>query len=93
MVECITVRKARYIDDYRIWLDFNTGESGEVDLKDLVWKFSAAAPLREKSEFAKFFLDEWPTLAWDCGFDVDPEYLYTLATGQPTYESVSVQQR
>ncbi len=93
MVECITVRRARYIDDYRIWLDFNTGESGEVDLKDLVWKFSAAAPLREKSEFAKFFLDEWPTLAWDCGFDVDPEYLYTLATGQPTYETVSVRQQ
>ena len=93
MAECITVRRARYIDDYRIWLDFSTGESGEVDLKELVWKFPAAAPLREKSEFAIFFLDEWPTLAWDCGFDVDPEYLYTLATGQPTYETVSIQQQ
>jgi len=24
----------------------------------------------------------WPTLAWDCGFDLAPEYLYELATGK-----------
>lgn len=93
MAECISVQEARYVNDYRIWLRFNTGESGEVDLRSLIFKFPAAAPLREKSEFAKFYLDEWPTLAWECGFDVDPEYLYTLATGKPTYETVSVRQR
>ena len=92
MAECISVQEARYLNDYRIWLRFNTGESGEVDLRTLIFKFPAAASLREKSEFAKFYLDEWPTLAWECGFDVDPEYLYTLATGKPTYEKVSVRQ-
>jgi hypothetical protein len=92
MNECISVTEARYVGDYRIWLQFNTGESNEVDLRNLVFKFSAAAPLRERSEFARFYLDEWPTLAWTCGFDVDPEYLYTLATGNPTYETAIAQQ-
>jgi hypothetical protein len=29
-----------------------------------------------------FHLDSWPTLAWDCGFDVDPDSLYEWATGK-----------
>ena len=92
MSECIAVSDARYTGDYRIWLRFNTGEGGEVDLRNLVFRFPAAAPLRDPREFARFHLDEWPTLAWECGFDVDPEYLYTLATGKPTYETAIVRQ-
>jgi len=91
MTECISISEARYLGDYKIWLRFSTGESGEVDLKQLLFKFRVAAPLRDTTEFAKFYLDGWPTLAWDCGFDVDPEYLYTLATGKPTYETAAVQ--
>jgi hypothetical protein len=35
---------------------------------------------------ATFQLDEWPTIVWDCGFDLSPEYLYELATGKrPTW--------
>ena len=33
-------------------------------------------------EFKKFYLDEWPTLAWPCGFDLSPESLYERATGK-----------
>ena len=52
--------------------------TGEADLKEFIFKFQIATPLREPSEFAKFHLDEWPTLTWDCGFDIDPEYLYQI---------------
>ena len=79
-MECIQIKEAKYIKDYRIWVSFNTGETGEADLKDFVFKFHIATPLREPSEFAKFHLDEWPTLKWDCGFDIDPEYLYKITT-------------
>ncbi len=92
MVECIAISEARYLDDYRVWLRFNTGEAGEVDLQPLIFRYSAAAPLREQHSFAQFYLDEWPTLAWACGFDLDPEYLYTLATGKPTYETLAAPQ-
>lgn len=33
MTECISISEARYLGDYKIWLRFSTGESGEVDLK------------------------------------------------------------
>jgi hypothetical protein len=78
----ITVVGARYLGDFRIWLRFNTGDEGIVDLADIVEKFPAAKPLRDPSVFAKFYLDEWPTLAWPCGFDFSPESLYERATGK-----------
>jgi len=30
----------------------------------------------------EFFLDSWPTLAWECGFDISPESLYLRVTGK-----------
>ena len=34
MTECIYLSEARYIEGFKIFLKFNTGESGEVDLED-----------------------------------------------------------
>jgi hypothetical protein len=31
-----------------------------------------------KENFARFYLDSWPTLAWECGFDISPESLYSM---------------
>lgn len=81
-MNCISITDARHVRDYCLWLQFNTGESGEADLKDVINRFTAASQLKDPAEFARFHLDEWPTVAWDCGFDLDPEYLYELATGK-----------
>jgi hypothetical protein len=78
----VNVQEARYLDDYRVWLKFNTGESGEVDLQDMIFKYKVAASLHDIDQFKQFKLDAWPTLAWDCGFDVSPETLYERATGK-----------
>lgn len=78
----ITIQTANYLDNYRLHLTFNSGESGIVDLQDLVFKYKAAAPLREITNFKDFTLDEWSTITWDCGFDVSPETLYERATGK-----------
>jgi hypothetical protein len=78
----IEVKEAKYQEDYKIWISFNNGESGIVDLADLLHKYKAAAPLQDMVEFKKFYLDEWPTIAWSCGFDVAPESLYERATGK-----------
>lgn len=77
----IAVAEANYQSGYRIKLKFNTGEEGVVDLSDLIERYDVAAPLKNMSEFQQFYLDEWPTLAWSCGFDVSPETLYERATG------------
>ena len=84
-MDCISVTDAKYLHDYCLWLKFNTGESGEADLKDVINRFPAALKLKDPGEFAKFYLDEWPTVAWNCGFDLDPEYLYEIVTGKVVY--------
>ncbi len=78
-MECVSVKDAQYLSDYKIKLIFNTGEEGVVDLEDLIFSSPAAEPLRDKDEFAKFYLDEWKTLAWPCDFGVAPEFLYEQA--------------
>lgn len=78
----LSIKTAKYLDAYRVNLVFDTGESGDVDLPDLVFMYDAAAPLRDTNHFKSFRLDEWATLVWDCGFDVSPETLYERATGK-----------
>jgi hypothetical protein len=78
MMECVYLKNAKYIGGFRIYLWFNDGKAGEVNLKEVVHNHEVAMPLRKSETFARFFLDSWPTLAWDCGFDVAPEKLYEM---------------
>jgi len=89
-MNCTYLSEACYIKDFKIFLKFNTGESGEVDLKETVFKYKIASPLRDPKVFSKFYLDSWPTLAWECGFDVAPESLYLMVTGKTEIETTSV---
>lgn len=77
-MECVSLEEARYVGGFRVFLRFNDGKCGEVDLKDTVYKYAAASPLRDPESFSRFHLDSWPTLAWDCGFDVAPETLHQM---------------
>ena len=77
----ITVKRAEHVKDHLISIEFSDGVSGIVDLSAVVNKYEAALELRDPERFADFYLDEWPTLAWRCGFDLSPEYLYELLTG------------
>jgi len=85
----ICIKEARYVSDFRIWIRFNTGESGEVDLEPMIFKYDAARTLQNSRDFSQFYLDGWPTLAWSCGFDVSPEYLYELVTGKAILRDTS----
>ena len=75
-MECVYLEKAKYVKDYKVSVTFNDGKTGEVDLEDIINKYAIAAPLRDLTKFSKFYLDSWPTIAWDCGFDIAPEALY-----------------
>ena len=77
-MESVYLVDAKYIKDFVVYLKFNDGKSGDVDLKDVIYKYKAAHPLRDLGQFKNFYLDSWPTLAWDCGFDVAPESLYSM---------------
>jgi hypothetical protein len=77
----ICVKRAHHVGDYLIDIEFSDGVSGIIDLRDTVSRYEAAAEVRDPRKFADFHLDEWPTLIWQCGFDLAPEYLYELLTG------------
>lgn len=79
----VSVQQAKYAGHYKVWLKFDDGKEGVVDLADISSLYKAAAPLRDEKVFASFYLDEWPTLAWSCGFDLSPEFLYERLTGKP----------
>ena len=67
-MESVCLIEAQYRGGYRIFLRFNAGEAGEVDLEDVVHQYLAVEPMRDKGRFAASYLDAWPTLAWACGF-------------------------
>lgn len=75
------LKNAEYRGKYHFWLEFNTGESGEVDLSDVLC--NAPGDLgktfqSDKQAVQQFYLDAWPTLAWSCGYDIAPEKLYEI---------------
>jgi hypothetical protein len=76
------VTEAKHIQDYRLWLAFNNGEAGEVNLEHELWG-EVFEPLRDKSLFATAFVDgEMKTLAWANGADLAPEFLLDLLHSQ-----------
>ena len=76
IMNCVYIKEAKYLKDHSIFLRFNDGLCGNVDLTETINSHPIADSLKDPSEFSKFFLDSWPTLAWACGFDIAPESLY-----------------
>ena len=67
---------ARYLGDYKVWLEFNDGRKGVVDLSDDLYGENLEQ-LRDRDRFAEFYLDYGlATIAWLHGADFAPDYLY-----------------
>lgn len=75
-MDCVYIDKAEYDGDFRVRLRFNDGKEGIADLQKVIFEYDAAESLRTPEAFSEFYLDSWPTLAWNCGFDIAPESLY-----------------
>jgi hypothetical protein len=70
------VIEARYLGDYKVWLEFNDGRKGVVDLADELHG-EELTPLRNRDRFADFYLDVGlASIAWLGGQDFPPEFLY-----------------
>ena len=71
----IEVTGAKYLQDYKVWLEFNNGKSGEVDLESHFWG-PAFIPLKNIEEFKMFKIsNELGTIIWDNEADFAPEFL------------------
>ncbi len=68
------VTEARYVQGYVVWIRFNDGTAGEVDLSAEL-EGPIFDPLRDPERF-KAFRVENHTLSWKNGADFAPEFLY-----------------
>jgi Protein of unknown function (DUF2442) len=67
----------KYVKDYLIWLRFNDGTEGEVDLQDELYG-EVFEPLKNQEFFKSFVVNpEWHTISWPNGADLAPEFLYS----------------
>ena len=85
--------EARPLDGYRIWLRFEDGIEGVVDLAQKISFKGVFEPLRDRSLFLQMRVDpDLGTIAWPNGADFDPVVLYAEITGRPisfTHETIN----
>ena len=66
---------ARLAGEHRLWLSYDDGRQGEVDLSGELTGF-VFEPLRDQEFFKQFTLDPvFHTLQWPKGADFAPEFL------------------
>ena len=74
----VRVTEARHIRDYVLWLRFNDGVDGQVDLANEL-DGPIFEPLRDVSTFREFVVHpELHTVTWPNGADFAPEFLHDL---------------
>ena len=70
------VVEVKYLRDYVIWVKFNDGIDGEVDLSAEL-EGEVFGPLMDKALFKTVKVDPLlQTIVWDNGADLAPEFLY-----------------
>jgi hypothetical protein len=76
--------EVRPLAEYRLYLRFEDGVEGEVDVARLIDFSGVFGPLKDRKEFGRVRVDpELGTIVWPNGADLDPDVLYAEVTGQP----------
>lgn len=71
----LKVTNVKYIDKYLLWLSFDDGSEGVIDLHSHL-KGPMFEPLREIDYFKQVTVDpELATIVWPNGLDLAPEFL------------------
>lgn len=72
------IRSAHHVSDHRIWVSFDDGTEGEVNLVDVL-EGEVFEPLKNLEVFAKVSVDpELETVVWPNGADFAPEFIKAL---------------
>ncbi len=75
----IRVTDARLVRDFVLWVRFNDGSEGEIDLSNEL-DGPVFEPLKDPKVFAQFKVDpDVHTLVWPNGADLAPEFLHEHA--------------
>ena len=78
----------RPLGGYRLYVRFEDGTAGEVDLSGRISFDGVFAPLRDEHKFAEVRVNpelgiELGTICWASGADIDPDVLYAWVRGEP----------
>ena len=73
----VWIKDAEYVEDYKIHVTFSNGESGIIDLKEVIYndKRPVFSELVDITKFRQFKVD-FDTIVWKNGLDLAPEFLY-----------------
>ena len=74
------IREVKYISDYTIAVTFEDGNSGMVNLQDLVEK-GIFKILQDKEKFAKVY-SNGSSIAWSDELEIDGTNIYLEITGK-----------
>lgn len=70
--------------DYRLYLRFEDGVEGEIDLASVLDFTGVFEPLKDPAYFNLVRVDpQLGTVAWPNSADLDPDVLHSLVTGLP----------
>jgi hypothetical protein len=76
--------EVRHLGSHRLYLRFEDGVSGELDLSSVVNFEGMFEPLKDEDFFSKVAVDkDSGTICWPNGADIDPDVLYARVTGRP----------
>lgn len=72
----LDVIEARYVREFTVWVKFEDGTEGEIDLSGELYG-PVFEPLQDVSYFKQVRVDpELGTIVWPNGADLAPEFLY-----------------
>ncbi len=77
----IKISGIRAMDNYLLWIRFNTGEARVFDFKPLLAS-PAFTPLTDKAVFRDVYIDYGIPVWNDGDIDISPEYLYENSVPQ-----------
>ncbi len=73
----VDVVKVKVLDRYRLYVQFEDGRAGELDIAKLVPFVGVFAPLKDRVFFEEVFVNaDLGTICWSNGADLAPSYLY-----------------
>ena len=76
------IKSAKHISNYKIWVAFDDGTSGEVNLENAL-NGPVFQPLKDVQVFSKISVDpELETVVWPNGADLAPEFIKELHNKQ-----------
>ena len=80
------VKSVAVTDDHSLYVEFENGVSGEIDLSDQLFG-PVFEPLKDPEYFKRVSIDEFGVICWPNGADLAPDALYKQISKEHTPQS------